>query len=62
MLVCAFTLCIVVGCVRYVSMFTISFSMVLSAWLFCKVGCFNRVLIICMQLRQSVKICAGLFM
>lgn len=62
MLVCAFTLCIVVGCVRSVSMFTISFGMILSARLFCKVWCFNWVLIICMQLRQSVKTCAGSFM
>ena len=51
-----------VGCVRFFSIFTISSNMVLSAWLFCWVGCFSCVFRTCIQLRQSVKICAGSFM
>jgi hypothetical protein len=40
MLVCALTLCRVMGVVRFLSSSTINVSMVLSGWLFCCVGCF----------------------
>jgi hypothetical protein len=58
---CAFTLCIVVGCVRFFSISTIEVNMVLSAWLLWCVGCFICVLSTYIQLRQSVNICAGSF-
>jgi hypothetical protein len=40
MLVCALTLCRVVGATRSFSNFTIKANIVLSGWLFCCVGCF----------------------
>ena len=59
MFLCAFTLYIVVGCVRLFSISTIDVSIVLSAWLLWWVGCFICVLSTYMQLRQSVNMCAG---
>ena len=44
---------------RFSSILAISLSMVLSAWLFCCVGCFICVLMTYIQLRQSVKMYAG---
>ena len=44
---------------RVFSIFTISVSMVLSAWLLWCVGCFICVLMTYRQLRQSVKMWAG---
>ena len=58
-LICALTLWIVVVCVRFLSILTMSVSMVLSAWLLWCVGCFICVLITYRQLRQSVKMWAG---
>jgi hypothetical protein len=59
MLVCALTLCRVVGAARSFSSFTIRASIVLSGWLFCCVGCFIWVFMRYRELRLSVKICAG---
>jgi hypothetical protein len=59
MLVCALTLCRVVGAVRSFSSFTIKASMVLFGWLFYCVGCFIWVFMMCNELRMSVKICVG---
>ena len=59
MFLCAFTLFIVVGCVRLFSISTIDVSIVLSAWLLWWVGCFICVLSTYIQLRQSVNMCAG---
>ena len=59
MLIWALTLYMVVVWVRFCSILVISLSMVLSAWLFYCVGCFICVLITYIQLRQSVKMCAG---
>jgi hypothetical protein len=59
MLVCALTLCRVVGAARSFSSFTIKANIVLSGWLFCCVGCFIWVLMRYRELRLSVKICAS---
>ena len=45
----------------FVSISTISYNMVLLAWLFCWVGYFSCVFSTCMQLRHFVKTCAGSF-
>jgi hypothetical protein len=58
MLVCALTLCRVVGATRFFSNFTIKASIVLFGWLFCCVGCFIWVFMRYRELRLSVKICA----
>ena len=54
MFICALTLYIMVDCVRFFNILTIDASMVLSAWLFCWVGCLICVLSTYRQLRQSV--------
>jgi hypothetical protein len=59
MLVCALTLCRVVGATRFFSNFTIKASIVLFGWLFCCVGCFIWVFMRYRELRLSVKIYAG---
>jgi hypothetical protein len=59
MLVCALTLCRVVGAVRFFSIFTIKASIVLSGWFFCYVGCFIWVFMRYRELRLSMKMCAG---
>jgi hypothetical protein len=59
LLVCALTLCKVVGVEQFLSSFTIKASAVLSGWLFCCVGCFIWVFIRYRELRLSVKKCAG---
>jgi hypothetical protein len=59
MLVCALTLCRVVGAARSFSSFTIKASIVLSGWLFCSVGCFTWVFMRYRELRLSVRICAS---
>jgi hypothetical protein len=46
--------------VRFLSIFTIDVSIVLSGWLFCCVGCFIWVLMRYSEFRLSVKIYAGL--
>jgi hypothetical protein len=58
-LVCALTLCKVVGVVRFFSMFTIEASIVLFGWLFCCVGCFIWTFMRYRELRLFVKMCAG---
>jgi hypothetical protein len=58
-LVCARTLCKVVGATQSFSSFTIRASIVLSGWLFCCVGYFIWVFMRYRELRLSVKICAG---
>jgi hypothetical protein len=45
--------------VRFLSMFTIDASIVLSGWLFCCVGCFIWVLMRYSKFKQSVKMYAG---
>ena len=59
MLVCALTLCRIVGAMRFLNSFTINASMVLYGWLFCCMGCFIWMFIRYRELRLSVKICAG---
>ena len=59
MFMCAFTLYIVVGCVRFFSISTIDVSIVLSAWLLWWVGCFICVLRTYRQFRQYVNMWAG---
>jgi hypothetical protein len=59
MLVCALTLCKVVGVVQSFSSFTIKATIVLSRWLFCCVGCFIWVFMRYRELRLSIKICVG---
>jgi hypothetical protein len=46
--------------VRFLSMFTIDASIVLSGWLFCCVGCLIWVLMRYNELRLFVKMCSGL--
>jgi hypothetical protein len=58
-LVCALTLCKVVGVVRFFSIFTIENSIVLSRWFLCCVGCFIWVFMRYRELRLSVKMCAS---
>jgi hypothetical protein len=45
--------------VRFLSIFTIEASIVLSEWLFCCVQCFIWVLMRYGEFKLSVKICAG---
>jgi hypothetical protein len=59
MLVCALTLCRVVGASWSFSSFTIKVNIVLSGWLFCCVGCFIWVFMRYRELRLYVKICAN---
>jgi len=59
MLIWAFILYIVVGCVRFWSMSTIDSNMVLSVWFRCSMGCLSYVLSTYRQLRQFVNICVG---
>jgi hypothetical protein len=47
--------------VRFLSMFAIDASIVLSRWLFCYVGCFTWVLMRYSEFKLSMKMCAGLF-
>jgi hypothetical protein len=61
MFVCAFTLYIVVGCVRFFSISIIDVNKVLSAWLLWWVRCFICVLSTYRQLRQSMNMYAGSF-
>jgi hypothetical protein len=58
-LVCALTLCKVVGVVRFFSMFTIEASIVLFGWLFYCVGCFIWVFMRYRELRLFVKMSVG---
>jgi hypothetical protein len=46
--------------VRFLSIFDINASIVLSGWLFCCVGCFIWVLMRYREFKLSVKMCAGL--
>ena len=61
MFIWALTLYIVVGCVRFFSISTMDVSIVLSAWLLCRLGCFICIFSTYRQFRQSVNICAGSF-
>jgi hypothetical protein len=45
--------------VRFLSMFAIDASIVLSGWLFCCVGCFIWVLMRYSEFKLSMKMCAG---
>jgi hypothetical protein len=45
--------------VRFLSMFAIDASIVLSGWLFCCVGCFSWVLMRYSEFKLSIKMCAG---
>ena len=45
--------------IRFLSIFTIDVSTVLSGWLFCCMECFIWVLMMYSEFRLSVKMCAG---
>jgi hypothetical protein len=55
----ALTLYRYVLAVRFLSMFTMDASIVLSGWLFCSVGCLIWVLMRYSELRLSVNMCVG---